>query len=175
MLFDLWQRQIELNTQITRACRRAHRTTAVSYSLVTAHGPSVDESQPCKRGTAEQGAQSRMPCTCARHSATTTCAYQAGSRRFGSHRSALISAPQAFRHQLPLPTQEIAVRRSHRSSGDKQAENRTSCCAQQREEKEKDMVGGFDVDAEPGFLESEAVGTIFKVQSANAQAVCTSC
>lgn len=25
------------------------------------------------------------------------------------------------------------------------------------------MVGGFDVDAEPGFLESEAVGIIFKV------------
>lgn len=25
------------------------------------------------------------------------------------------------------------------------------------------MVGGFDVDSEPGFLESEAVGIIFKV------------
>ena len=26
------------------------------------------------------------------------------------------------------------------------------------------MVGGFDVDAEPGFLESNAVGIIFQVQ-----------
>lgn len=25
------------------------------------------------------------------------------------------------------------------------------------------MVGGFDVDSEPGFLESEAVGIVFKV------------
>ena len=37
------------------------------------------------------------------------------------------------------------------------------CRAQQQDEKEKDMVGGFDVDSPAGFLESEAVGIVFKV------------
>lgn len=39
------------------------------------------------------------------------------------------------------------------------------CKAQKQEEqeKEKDMVGGFDVDSPAGFLESEAVGIVFKV------------
>ena len=60
--------------------------------------------------------------------------------------------------QLPGPTFSLTAARA----GCRTA-NTAVCRAQKQEEKEKDMVGGFDVDAEPGFLESEAVGLIFRV------------
>lgn len=109
----------------------------------------------------------RMPCRCSGHSATTARASQASKRHLPDlsiHRGVLISPPHAFSHQLPALSQQIAVRPRYEATGHRQTGNRTLCQAQQQEEKEKDMVGGFDVDAEPGFLESEAVGIIFKVQ-----------
>lgn len=67
---------------------------------------------------------------------------------------------------MPVPAcQQTIVRTGYRSArGKKQTETLTLCRAQKQEEKEKDMVGGFDVDADPGFLESNVVGIIFQVQ-----------
>ncbi|DBA98672.1 hypothetical protein WJX77_004312 [Trebouxia sp. C0004] len=61
-------------------------------------------------------------------------------------------------------TIQIAASAEPRSSCKRQRPARQLVCrAQQQDEKEKDMVGGFDVDSPAGFLESEAVGIVFKV------------
>ena len=108
----------------------------------------------------------RMPCTC-EHSGTTTRAFQASRRHVpdrDTHRKMPTLSPRKCCHQLPGPAcQQSTVRTGYRSASGKHTENLTLCRAQKQDEKEKDMVGGFDVDSEPGFLESEAVGIIFKV------------
>ena len=98
-----------------------------------------------------------MPCTCG-HSGTTTRAFQA------SRRPAPTVCPRRCCHQLPgSACQQNTVQKGNRSASDRHTGNLTLCRAQKQDEKEKDIVGGFDVDSEPGFLESEAVGIIFKV------------
>ena len=110
-----------------------------------------------------------MPCTCG-HSGTTTLTVQ-GSRRhvpdIDSLRKMSTRTSRKCCYQLPGPAcQQSTVRAGYRSASGKHTETLTLCRAQKQDEKEKDMVGGFDVDSEPGFLESEAVGIVFKVQFA---------
>ena len=111
-------------------------------------------------------ATGRMPCTCG-HRGTITRAFQASRRHVTdrqAHRTTPTLGPRNCCHQLPGPAcQQSTVRAGYRSASGKHTENLTLCRAQKQDEKEKDMVGGFDVDSEPGFLESEAVGIIFKV------------
>ena len=49
------------------------------------------------------------------------------------------------------------------------------CRAQKQDDKKRDIVGGFDVDAPDGLLESEAVGIAFKVCALLATACRNTC
>ena len=106
-----------------------------------------------------------MPCLCAGHRisvirALPTRKATVHKRHSGSFSSSLAHA--RCQHPPGLTPSQTIAQAGHRTVGSTKL---TLCRAQKQEEKEKDMVGGFDVDAEPGFLESEAVGIIFRVSS----------
>ena len=115
---------------------------------------------------------STMPCMCVGHSVTALHAGSAGAHLAENRKGTRVASTSLrAHHQLPGPAcmktfaqcTTPADRRS-RCAGCRPA-RRSVCKAQEQEEKEKDMVGGFDVDAPAGFLESEAVGIVFKVGS----------
>lgn len=109
---------------------------------------------------------------CVQHAVRPFQTGSAGPRRSQSHNSSGVtcSCPPAH-HQTPRPpalptTAQAWAAVECRSRSSAQRPTRHPVCRaqkQEQEEDERDMVGGFDVDAPAGFLESEAVGIVFKV------------
>jgi len=96
---------------------------------------------------------------------SSACPWNKHSRQRSCNAKLSLSVHNRVREQVAThSTIQIATSAELRSSCRSQRPARQLVCrAQQQDEKEKDMVGGFDVDSPAGFLESEAVGIVFKV------------
>lgn len=109
----------------------------------------------------------RMPCMCVQQSINATCAFQPSRgilpNRCGQNASVPTSAMPS-NHQVPgWVFQQVAALRHFRSKRANLAAEAMVCQAQKQEEQETDTYDDSDINAAPGFLESEAAGLIFKV------------
>ena len=129
------------------------------------HGPDPFEPS-CPEARLNHLPETRMLCSCQSQS-VSAC-----------HTAKAVSPGRSRRQTGPLhacsPSQRLVLatavlRPASKCGGTGHCRSRARLCqrsvcrAKQEEEKEKDMVGGFDVDSPAGFLESEAVGLAFTV------------